>query len=198
MNIATPHMAPMLRAFLRDIGALGMAGIALLLAAAPAWWLLVQRPQQEAGAIQAEITKLRARRSGVAGLVAQASAAQQIARFRGSFPDAATIPAALANLSRLAGASKVVLASGDYRLAAEPALGMLRYEVRYPVKGAWRDVFSFLAALLNDVPGLALEEVVFKRESGNATEVDAQVRLSLFFVDAAAHSVPAAGRASDG
>jgi hypothetical protein len=90
----------------------------------------------------------------------------------------------------------VLLASGEYRLAEEPALGLLRYEARYPVRGAWRDIFGLLAALLNQVPNLALDEVVFKRESRAAAEVEAQVRVSLYFVDAAA--LPASGAGSAG
>lgn len=179
-------LAPMLRAFVRDIGMLGVIGLALLVAAGPAWWVLVRTPQREAAEIKADLARLRARRLSAAERTATAPAAQQIERFRAAFPDVATTPAALAQISRLAAASKVALASGDYRLAEERALGMLRYEVRYPVKGAWRDVFSLLAALLNEVPTLALDEVVFKRESRNAPEVDAQLRLSLFFLDAAA------------
>lgn len=193
---------PALRVFLRDIGTLGLLGLALLVAAAPAWWVLVGRPAREAAAIRADIAHLRTRRLGAVTPPAAASAADQIERFRKGFPDSATIPAALANLSRLAGASKVALSSGDYRLNEERALGMLRYEVRYPVKGAWRDVFAFVAAMLNEVPGLALDEVVFKRESRNASEVDAQLRLSLFFVDGSAlpgyRAAAAPGNRGDG
>ena len=180
------NLAPMLRAFVRDIGTLGIVGLALLVVAGPAWWVLVRAPYQQAAEIKADLARLRARRLSAAERPVAAPAAQQVERFRAAFPDAATTPAALAQISRLAAANKVALASGDYRLAEERALGMLRYEVRYPVKGAWRDVFTLLAALLNEVPTLALDEVVFKRESRNAAEVDAQLRLSLFFVDSAA------------
>lgn len=180
----TARIRPMTRAFLRDIGAVGTIGLVLLACAPPAWWLLVQRPHQEAADIRVDIARLRTRRIGAAERAAEPTAQAQLERFRAAFPDAATMPAALTELSRLAGANRVVLASGDYRLAEERPLGMLRYEVRYPVKGAWRDVFMLLAALLNEVPNLALDEVVFKRESQGAAEVDAQLRLSLFFVDA--------------
>jgi len=180
------NLAPMLRAFVRDIGTLGIVGLALLVAAGPAWWVLVRVPHQQAAEIKADLASLRARRLRAAERPVAAPAAQQIERFRAVFPDVATTPAALAQISRLAAANKVALASGDYRLVEERALGMLRYEVRYPVKGAWRDVFSLLAALLNEMPALALDEVVFKRESRNAAEVDAQLRLSLFFLDATA------------
>ncbi len=186
MGTFAAGIAPMLRAFVRDIGTLGIIGLVLLLAAGPAWWVLVHTPQQQATEIKSDLARLRARRLGVAERPASLPAVQQIERFRAAFPDAATTPAALAQISRLAAANKVALASGDYRLAEERALGMQRYEVRYPVKGAWRDVFTLLAALLNEVPTLALDEVVFKRESRNAAEVDAQLRLSLFFLDAAA------------
>jgi len=181
---AVSGVAPMLRAFVRDIGTLGIVGVVLLLAAGPAWWVLVHLPHQQAAEIKSDLARQRARRFSAAERPAVAPAAQQIERFRTVFPDASTTPAALAQISRLAAASKVTLASGDYRLAEERALGMQRYEVRYPVKGAWRDVFTLLAALLNEMPTLALDEVVFKRESRNAAEVDAQLRFSLFFTDA--------------
>lgn len=179
-------VAPALRAFVRDIGLLGIIGLGLLAAAGPAWWLLVRAPQLEAAEIKSDLARLRARRLVAAERVVTVPPAQQIERFRAAFPDAATTPAALAQISRLAAANKVALASGDYRLAEERALGMARYEVRYPVKGAWRDVFTLLAALLNEMPALALDEVVFKRESRNAADVEAQLRLSLYFIDTAA------------
>ena len=192
------RVAPMLRAFARDLGTLGLAGLLLLLAAAPAWWAMVLRPQHEAAELKAEIARLRARR--LSGIVRPPErAAAQIDRFRSAFPAVATIPVALADLSRLATEHRVVLASGDYRLVEESPLGMLRYEVRYPVRGAWRDVFTLLAAMLNAVPGLSLDEVVFKRESQGAAEVDAQLRLSLFFVAGETASVagpPPASRAA--
>ena len=183
--VARRNWPALMRAMLRDIGVLGLVGVALLAAAPPLWWLAVARPQQEAREQKAEIARLRARRIAVGGATQAAPAAAQLERFRASFPESATIASALADLSRLAEANRVVLASGDYRLNEERMLGMRRYEVRYPVKGAWRDVFGLLAALLNEVPTLVLDEVVFKRESRSAAEVDAQLRLSLYFVDAA-------------
>ncbi len=183
--VAARNWPALLRVLLRDLGVLGLVGAALLAAAPAAWWLAVARPQQEAREIKAEITRLRTRRIAVAGgATAAVAAAAQLERFRASFPASAAIAPALAELSRLAQANRVALDSGDYRLNEERMLGMRRYEVRYPVKGAWRDVFIFLAAMLNEVPTLVLEEVVFKRESRAAAEVDAQLRLSLYFVDA--------------
>jgi len=191
--------APALRVFVRDIGLPGIIGLCLLLASGPAWWAMVRAPQREAAEIKADMAHLRARRLAAADRVVALSPAQQIERFRAVFPEADTTPAALARISRLAAANKVALASGDYRLAEERALGMVRYEVRYPVKGAWRDVFTLLAALLNEMPSLAIDEVVFKRESRNAAQVEAQLRLSLYFTDTGAppqdRAEPASGAA---
>jgi hypothetical protein len=178
------RLAAWLRHAAFELGPLGLAGLALLACAPPAWWFLAGALQRQMAEERHDIARLRARQFAVAAAPPVATPARQLDTFRAAVPGAATLPEALAAVARSAGGGGVALPRGEYKLGDLPALGMLRYELRHPLKGSWREIFGVIATLLNDHPYLSLDEVVFKRESRNAAEVDAQLRFSLFFTDA--------------
>lgn len=172
---------PALRVFARDVGPLGIGGIVLLATAALAWPLLVTAPQRSAQELRRDSARLRVRQAAPSAPPAVLLPALQIERFGAHFPPAVRLPASLSAISRAAGASNVVLSRGEYKLADEAGLGVLRYEVNYPLRAKWRDLFAFVAAVLNENPHAALDEIVFRRESRAAGEVEAQIRLSIYF-----------------
>ena len=173
--------AAALRALLRDLGVPGIAGVLLLGGALLAWQVLVAAPQARLPEIKQDIARLRQKQFTALPAVPVLPPARQIDGFRAAFPDAATLPATLAALTELAVQHRVLLTRGEYKLIEEPTLGMLRYEARYPVKGRWRDIFGMLAGMHNAHSNLALDEMLFKRESRAAVEGEAQLRLSLYF-----------------
>ena len=188
--------AAALRALVRDLGVPGLAGVLLLGGALLAWQVLVAAPEARLPEMKREIARLRQKQFTALPPVPVLPPARQIERFRTAFPDAATLPATLAALTDLAVQHKVLLTRGEYKLIEEPTLGMLRYEARYPVRGRWRDVFGMLAGMHNAHPNLALDEMLFKRESRAAIEGEAQLRLSLYFraPNATSAAPPAKGR----
>lgn len=187
-----------LRALARDLGLTGLGGVLLLIGALVAWQVLVAAPQARLPELKQDIARLRQKQFTALPVAPVLPPARQIERFRAAFPDAATLPYTLTALTALAGRHKVLLTRGEYKLSEEPALRMLRYEARYPVKGRWRDVFEFLADMHNEYPTLVLDEMLFKRESRAAVEGEAQLRLSLYFraptTPAVAPVQPAKGR----
>jgi hypothetical protein len=190
--MSTRSLAPRLRRLARDLGRLGLVGALLLALALPARGVLLEAARREEAALKAETTQLRARRIAAARAPDAPPAAAQLERFRAAFPPAATLQEATARLAALAREHRVVLASGEYRLTEDRALGVWRYEARYPVKGAWRDVFAATAAWLNAMPALSLDEVQFKRESPGAREVEARFSVSLYFAADGLAPVPGA------
>ena len=188
--------AAALRALVRDLGVPGVAGLLLLVGALLAWQVLVAAPQARLPEMKQDIARLRQKQFTAPPVMPVLPPARQIERFRAAFPDAATLPATLAALTGQAVQHKVLFTRGEYKLIEEPTLGMLRYEARYPVKGRWRDIFGMLAGMHNAHPNLALDEMLFKRESRAAIEGEAQLRLSLYFraPNAASVAPPAKGR----
>jgi hypothetical protein len=185
------RLAPWLRHAAFTLGPLGLAGLALSIGAPLVWWFVSGALQAEAADQRREIARVRARQFAQTAAPPAATPARQLDAFRAAFPGSAALPEVLAAIARTAGSGGVALPRGEYKLADEPALGMLRYELRHPVKGGWREIFGVIAALLNEYPYLSLDEVVFKRESRAEREVEAQLHLSLYFIDGAGAALAA-------
>lgn len=183
---------PLLRVLALELGPAGLAGLALLAAAVGAHWVLVHDAREEAVALGTEVQHLRARRLAQAGTEPVVAPAQALERFQARFPARAALAENLGAIERLAREHRVALSSGEYRLFDEAAPGLARYELRLPLKGAWRDVVRLIAAVLNGLPHASLDELAIKRESRAAGAVEAQVRLSLH-LRAATEPAAAAG-----
>ena len=177
------------RALGRDLGWAGGVGLALLIGAGVAYGPLVALRQGEARELKAAVADLRGRQFTRAQSSAVEPPARQLEQLRAWFPPQDELPAALARLTASAARRGVVLAAGEYKLVDEAGAtagaGLVRYEARFPVRGAWRDIHGFVADALNADSRLSLDEIVVKRESGGARDVDTQLRFSLHFRRAA-------------
>ncbi|MFN8990700.1 MAG: hypothetical protein ACK5YP_11940, partial [Betaproteobacteria bacterium] len=159
----------------------GLAGLALL-AAALVLWLGAWRPDEErAQRLRADVAELRARlrasgESASPGSAAPpASRSVQLATFHEFFPQVATLPDWLAVLHSAAARNRLVLESGSYALV--PPRGeqrLWRYEMSLPVKGTWPQLRGFVSDLLEQMPAAGLENVVLRRETAGAEQVEAK------------------------
>lgn len=164
----------------RMLGWSGLAGIAFLLAAFAFWCIWVRGSDEALGRLRGDLRMLR-EQARLAPPVARApNADEQLRAFLAHFPPREQIGAALDDFSRLAGQNQLALPSGDYKLTEGKNLRLARYEIHFPVRGSYAQVYSLIAAALNAMPNLALDEIAIKRESRLAGEIEAQLRFSLY------------------
>lgn len=165
---------------LRPLGWAGALGLTCLLTVAVLWWGWVRGSDTALQEARQEIRMLREQSRRAPPPVPAADAAEQLRAFHAFFPPRARISTALRELNQLAVQRQLVLASGEYKFTAEKNLRLVRYELSLPVRGSYVQVYGLIAAALNAMPNLALDEIVIRRESRLAGEIEAQLRFSLY------------------
>jgi len=89
--------------------------------------------------------------------------------------DERQVPGLIAGIFAHAGRGDLVLAQAEYRRHGDPGQGFGTVEMRLPVTGRYMDLRRFIDATLQGMPGLALREASFRRETVGAGVVDAQL-----------------------
>lgn len=169
-------MRARLNAWLRRLGPAGVLGIGVLIACA-AFWMSALRPAQEDLAAQ-RLTLERMRARTPYQPVASGGRAEELQRFYSLFPPAGQLTDEVARLHRLAGAARLELAQGEYRLEHRSA-GLWAYRVTLPVRGTYPQLRDFLSAVLKDMPIASIESLRFERKKAAETLLEAQVRVTL-------------------
>jgi hypothetical protein len=166
-----------LRRALRRLGMPGILGIGLLLACA-AMYASTQRPLEARIAAERAALDSRDTRSSRGGppLTPEAGL-EDFYRFFATGVDAEQ---QLERLFALARRHQLELLQGSYRYNRAPGEKLARYEVTLPVKGTYAQIRHFLASALNEIPIVALDRVAFERKRAADTQVEANIRLTLF------------------
>lgn len=164
-------------------GWLGAAGAALaMLALAEA--LTVAHPAAvEVADLEAQVLRLRESprsRREIPGGPAE-DAASQLEAFERFFPPQSEINRVVAELHEAAKQEKLALERGEYRLAEEQGLRLLRYQVTLPVKGSYGSIRGFLRRVLREMPSVSVDGVSLQRQHAGEEAIEAQVRLSVFY-----------------
>lgn len=103
-----------------------------------------------------------------------------------NFPTADAIPNTLSALNRIADKHHINLNSGDYKLnklkqpSASQTPNITQYEMVLPIEGSYPDIRMFMAAILTELPAIAISDIQLKREDTESPFVDAQLILTLF------------------
>jgi hypothetical protein len=168
------------RDLMRPLGWAGAVGLACLLGAVVIGWGGVRGRDVAAQDLRREIHALHQQAMRMPPPLHVADGAEELHAFHEFFPPRGQISVALDELNRLAAQRQLVLASGDYKFSEQKTLRLSRYELHLPVRGSYVQVYGLVAAALNAMPSLALDEIVIKRESRLAGEVEAQLRFSLY------------------
>lgn len=92
----------------------------------------------------------------------------------------AEVPDQLRRLHRAAQAQGLRLAQSQYRPQPDPGGKLIRYQILLPARGSYPEIRRFLAQAAREVPGLALEGIRFQRRDIGETELEAQIRFTLF------------------
>lgn len=96
------------------------------------------------------------------------------------FPTEAQLNAELGRLLEMATKEGLLLPSGDYRLMPGKDGLFDRYVLNLPVKGSYRTIRRYVAAVRSEFPDLAVDDITLRRENIGSGEVEAQLRFVLF------------------
>jgi hypothetical protein len=80
----------------------------------------------------------------------------------------------------LAASHGVKLDKGEYRYIRQPGADFGQYEMSLPLQGDYVAIRAFLADLLAEQPGLALDEIGFSRNRISDADVTVAARMTLF------------------
>ena len=127
-----------------------------------------------------QVNALGARIAQMKTVPQQETPETQLAAFYQFFPDFAATPDLLEKLYAAAETSGIVLEQGEYRLASSKEDKLERYQVTLPVRGSYPAVRKFLGRVLADLPAASLDSVSFQRQKVGDTQVESQIKLTLY------------------
>lgn len=164
------------------LGWMGAVGAALVLLAGAEFFSVTLPAADEVADLEAQVLRQReSPRSGreiASGQEAEPGA--QITAFERFFPPASDINRLIGEIHTAAKKENLVLERGDYRLAEEQGLNLLRYQITLPVKGGYPSIRGFVRRVLRDMPYLALDGISMQRQAAGEEVLEAQIRLSVF------------------
>lgn len=166
-----------LRQAARMLGRTGLAGIGLLALA-----LLLHTTQTAPlqHAVDAQQDRLAALRQTAAVRADPAPVAASPARPLALLPPAGEAAQQIGELERLARAHGLTLTRGQYSVTPLAGIAAQRWQLTLPITAPYPALHAFIAAALERQPNLALDELKLKRERIESTDLDAELRLSLF------------------
>lgn len=168
------------RRALAFLGWPGVLGLALLVGAASVYLTVVQDRTARLAELKRESASLKSRieRAAKSG-IPETGSMEELNKFYGFF-SGTPLTEWLNKLYAAAGAQKLVLEQGEYRLSLDKAGKLARYQVTLPVKGNYSQIRQFVDQTLIDVPVAALDDINFKREAIGATQLEARIKFTLY------------------
>lgn len=164
-----------LRRWTRSLGAAGLAGLGLLAAALLLQVTQVESLQRNAIAQKEKLGALR-----LAAAARAAAPAPQRLNPLSALPPTGAAAQQIGELERLAQSHGLELPRGQYSVAPQAGTSLARWQLVLPVTAPYPALHAFVAAALERQPNLALDELKLKRDRIESTELQAELRLSLF------------------
>ncbi len=168
--------------FARSLGVAGIAGIGLLAASAMFGLAGLLPAQNELDRMAAELGQLEERSQRVeAGLEKkQETPADQLKSFYALFPAEREASESLQKIYQAAEKNQIVLPRGEYALSVDEKSNLAKYRIALPVRGTYEQIRGFIAAVLDAVPTVSLDEISFQRQKVGEMNLEAKVRMTLF------------------
>jgi len=160
----------------RRLGRTGLAGLLLITIAALIEFAHVIPLQGETARLQARLIHLQMEQKRISHRAVSVAATG----FVDSLPETAAASAMIGQLEQLARAHGVQLLRGQYAQTPVPGTSLLRWQLSLPIKAEYPKIIAFIAASLQALPTLSLDELKLKRETIDATALDADLRFNLF------------------
>lgn len=161
------------RQWARKLGAAGLVGLGFL-AAALLLQMQVASLQRAAFAQQEKLAALR---------LAAASYDREPAPPANPLvmlPPTGQASQLIGELERLAHAYGISLPRGQYSVSTPAGTTLARWQLVLPVEASYPALHAFIATALERLPNLTLDELKLKRERIETTELQADLRMSLF------------------
>jgi hypothetical protein len=164
----------------RRLGALGLSGLVLMIAAGALWVMLVLDGEREALRLDRVLASNQLQKPS-GGLVVQPGPTQeeQIALFYKRFPQSQQVPNVLERIYKAAAAHGVALDTGEYSRTQAGTERLARYRASFLVKGEFRQVLGFMNQALQDNSSVVLEGATFKRDKIDDPKVEAMLVLAI-------------------
>jgi hypothetical protein len=172
----------MSRRWLRTLGRSGVLSIGILAIFPPFYFSAIAPAQERLVEAQRSAFLLSERKSHVGQPQAdiRRTPNQQLAEFYRVFPEERSAPQWLKKLFALADKNGLSLNEGEYKAMRDKVGRLMRLQMVLPVKGEYRQIRRFLAALPAEIPVIALENVQFSRLNIADPNVEAEIRLALY------------------
>jgi len=165
-----------LRRWLDALGPAGVAGLGVFVFCLPFYFSAVAPAERELGRRSTAAAAERARLT--VQPVSAPEGTAELERFYRRFPTLDGLQGELETVYAHARASKLQLSQGEYRL--EKGAGLASYRVTLPVRGSYAQLRQFVGRVLKDMPTASLDAVRFERRKAGDTQVEAQVRLTIY------------------
>jgi len=172
------------RYYLSLLGWAGWVGFSLMVVAA-LWQVIAVHN------LDLRLAELKQKRIALETLIAQGAAArvgsseERLNDFYAFLPGNTAPAMAIEQIHAAAQERGVLLATGEYKALRDNSVGagpkVLRYQMVYPLKGTYTQVRAWLGDVMNGLPGLALDDINFRREGVGSEMLEARVRLTLFY-----------------
>lgn len=164
------------------LGLPGLSGIALAALALAFFFSAVMPARKELERGRHEAQQLGEQQKRIeSGLERKPAApADQLKSFYGMFPAEPAAAQWLEKVYDAAAKNNLTLLHGEYALTVDPKAELARYRITLPARGTYEQIRGFIAAALEAVPSLALDDVDFQRQKVGETQVEAKVRMTLF------------------
>ena len=166
-----------IESWLRGLGAAGVLGLGVLVACIPFYFSTLRPAERELAAREDAAERLKSR--GPFRPVSADPRTEELQRFYALFPPLPQLTDQMGEVYTLAREARLELTQGDYRLEQGP--GLARYHLALPVRGSYEQVRAFVNAVLKEKPTASVDALRFERRNVADTQIDAQVRLTLYF-----------------
>ena len=179
-----------LHKILHALGPLGIASLGILSFCAAFYWSAVKPAETEITAQRDAAQRLKKRTPYQP--VSLDSRSDDLRRFQNLFPTTDKIPTEVEKLWVIAAEYKIDLQQGEYRLESAP--GIARYRVTLPIRASYAQIRQFINLILKDIPTASIDGLRFERKKISETQLDAQIRLTLYFRPASVNASVAASQ----
>lgn len=177
-------LKPWIHYLARRAGIPGMIGMAALVAA-PAYYLTVIAPQENAiPALRAEYSAA-SRNTNTAGEVVRTRMTRQdrVENFHTFFPQQKHALSWMSVLYKAAEKENLHLAHGEYRPTGQPGKQPAQLQILLPVTGNYGQIRRFISSALAEIPFLALDEIDFQRGTAGGSSIEAKIRFTMYLRD---------------
>jgi len=162
----------------RRTGRPGLAGLALLVAAALFYLSTYLKVAAEVEALRTDLA--------TAQLHPHAAPVDRMAR-RGpalpALPARTDMPAILRQLFGEATQAHLAVDTGKYEIKEAKSGAVVRYHLAFPVLGPYPQIREFVDAVLSKMPAVALSDLQLERKSIGEGRVEAQIRMTVYTVE---------------